>query len=303
MSSKKSRKALGKGLESLFSPTEEASEEQRAENKSDRQTVPLREIVVNPFQPRTDFDETAIAELAESIRNQGLIQPIVVRKSGSVFQIVSGERRFRAVGKLEWTDIPAIIREDIDDRKMLEIAIVENVQREDLNDIEKGVSYKRLLDDCGLSHKELSERMGKSRSAITNCIRLLNLPLSVQELLRKREISMGHARALLTVDNEELQRDIALKVVSQGLSVRAVESLAAQKKPTGTKPRSGASSASGAGGYKKYVSPWKEFFQAPVTIHKRKKGSGGKVEITFSGEKELEILTSAIKNAGSSDEK
>ncbi|ERP31128.1 ParB/RepB/Spo0J family partition protein [Chitinivibrio alkaliphilus] len=295
MSTKK-RKALGRGLEDLFSATGSDVPEDTTGIHGQEEEIPVSKIVVNPFQPRTDFDDTAIVELAESIRHQGLIQPIVVRRSGEVYQIVSGERRFRAMGRLGWERIPAIIRTSISDQKMLEIAIVENVQRVDLNDIEKGISYKRLLEECGLSHKELSERIGKSRSAITNCMRLLKLPAFVQDLVRKSEISMGHARALLSLEHAEEQVALAKEIVEKGLSVRAVEERVAANKQKPTPAKRSASALTETATH--CVEQWKEAFGSSVSLKELSQGRVA-VQVVFSSQEEFARSSQQITKASS----
>ena len=194
MANKKTRQALGRGLSSLI-PVYDA--EMVAEG--DILSVDIDSIMPNPFQPRKNFNKEEIGSLADSIRSQGLLQPIVLRKKGRGHEIISGERRLRAMRHLGEKRIPAIVKEKISDGKMLEMALVENIQREDLNDIELGKSYQRLIVECRLSHKDLSERIAKSRSAITNTIRLLKLPEKIQTLIRGGKISSGHARALLSI--------------------------------------------------------------------------------------------------------
>ncbi|MCL2844136.1 MAG: ParB/RepB/Spo0J family partition protein [Chitinivibrionia bacterium] len=220
------RKALGKGLSQLYGEIEG----QLADSGSSAQsTVSISAISPNPFQPRIDFNVEQIEELAKSIKEQGLLQPIVVRKiSEQKYQIVSGERRFRALKSLGEVDAPVIIRDDIDDKQMLELALVENIQRENLNEIETALSYQKLIDDCNYSHQELSERLGKSRASITNTLRLLKLPEVIQQMLRNQQISTGHAKALITVENPILQLELAQEVIKKTLSVREIEKKVSQ---------------------------------------------------------------------------
>ena len=218
MSKATQRKALGRGLSNLI-PTD--SEELGSNDNI--VSVAIDAIVPNPFQPRTYFNDEEIAGLAESIKNQGLLQPIVLRKKNSTYEIISGERRFRALKKLEYDKVPAIVKAKVTDREMLEMAIVENIQREELSEIEKAVAYQQLLLKCGLSHEQLSERVGKSRSAITNTIRLLKLPEEIQAMVRTGAISMGHARALLSIDDADKQLALAKRIISETLTVRDVE--------------------------------------------------------------------------------
>lgn len=220
MSNKSTRRALGRGLSNLI-PSSQTVE--TVESGDDVQNLSVASIRPNPFQPRLDFDDEEIKGLAESIENQGLLQPIVVRKKDNGFEIISGERRFRAFNSLKRETIPCLIKDKVTDREMLELALVENIQREQLNEIEKAIAYQKLLLECNYTHEQLSKQVGKSRSVISNSLRLLNLPDKVQQLLRKDEISMGHARALLSIDNETDQLELAEKIVKDNLSVRDIE--------------------------------------------------------------------------------
>lgn len=233
MNKQSKRKALGRGLSNLI-PTQS---EEVLENGTIVE-IELGNLTTNPFQPRIDFDDAEIRGLAQSITNQGLLQPIVVRKKVDGYQIISGERRFRAVTSLGWNQVPCIVKTNVSDREMLEMALVENLQRENLNDIETAKAYQSLLLECSLSHEELSQKVGKSRAAITNAIRLLKLPESIQVLVRSGLLNMGHARALLSIEDNSRQKDIADQVVELGLSVRQVEELAQSAKPGGRKQRS-----------------------------------------------------------------
>jgi ParB family chromosome partitioning protein len=219
---------LGRGLNALI--------EGSYEKKSDRLglvphpvnsvgLIPVGHIEANPYQPRTHFDQEALQELAESIKVQGIIQPVTVRQTGTnAYQLISGERRLQA-SKLAGLDtIPAYIRK-ADDQQMLEMALIENIQRENLNAIEIALSYQRLVSECNLKQEELGDRVGKNRSTVTNYLRLLKLPPDIQIGLRDTAISMGHARALISVDNPEQQLDLFHRIVAEELSVRRVEQL------------------------------------------------------------------------------
>jgi len=190
----------------------------------------IKSIETNPFQPRTNFEENALQELSDSIKQHGIIQPITVRKLGyDRYQLISGERRFRASQMAGLTDVPSYIR-IADDQEMLEMALVENIQREDLDPIEVSLSYKRLIDECNLTQEQLSEKVGKQRSTVTNFLRLLKLPAAIQKALRDREITMGHAKALINIDNEDRQLAIFALALEQDLSVRQIEDLARGEK-------------------------------------------------------------------------
>ncbi len=190
--------------------------------------LPLTKIETNPFQPREDFDETSLAELAQSILEQGIIQPLTVRKMGyDKYQLISGERRFRASKLAGIETVPCYIRV-ANDEQMLEWALIENIQRENLNAIEIAISYNRLIEECSLTQEELSKRVGKNRTTVTNYMRLLKLPAEIQAALRDASISMGHARTLINVEDQAKQLLITRKIISDELSVREVEKLVRQ---------------------------------------------------------------------------
>jgi ParB family chromosome partitioning protein len=229
------KSALGRGLSALLE--DDATDITRSGGLSGGAVGSISEIKIsqveaNPFQPRSRFESNALEELTESIRQHGVIQPVTVRKVGNdKYQLISGERRFRASQLAGLTMIPAYIRV-ANDQAMLELALVENIQREDLNPIEVAISYKRLLDECDLTHEGLSEKISKSRSNITNFLRLLKLPPEIQMALTKGSISMGHARALINVDDRAKQLEIFERIIDEVLSVRDVENLARKaKKP------------------------------------------------------------------------
>jgi ParB family chromosome partitioning protein len=225
------RNALGRGLSALLNDSVNV-----APNKSEIGTsadvsmgsvneIKIAEIEVNPFQPRTDFDHTALAELADSIKLQGLIQPITVRKvSTHKFQLISGERRLRAAKLAGLTQIPAYVR-TANDQQMLEMALIENIQRENLNAIEVALSFQRMIEECNLKQDELGERVSKNRSTVTNYLRLLKLPPTIQASIRDGQISMGHAKALIPVEDSTKQLYIYQQIIQQELSVRKVEEL------------------------------------------------------------------------------
>ncbi len=231
MPKRSNKKELGKGIRALLKDID-SSEKKKidAVDSTDRnnpglKNIPLDFIERNPFQPRGNFDEEAIAELADSISVHGLIQPITVRRlHENAYQIISGERRLRAAGIAGLESIPAYVR-TADDQEMLEMALVENIQRENLNPIEIAISYHRLLDECDLTQEELSDRVGKNRSTISNYIRLLKLPPQIQAELKKNSLSMGHARALAGIQDLGKQLHIFKQIMEKSLSVRATEKL------------------------------------------------------------------------------
>lgn len=230
------RNALGRGLSALLENAEtditQPSGLSGGANLGSISEISISQIEANPFQPRSRFESNALEELAESIRQHGVIQPVTVRKMGNdMFQLISGERRFRASQLAGLESIPAYVRV-ANDQTMLELALVENIQREDLNPIEIAISYKRLIEECDLTHEGLSEKVSKSRSNITNFLRLLKLPPEIQMALAKGAISMGHARALISVEDPQKQIEIFERIVDELLSVRDVENLARKaKKP------------------------------------------------------------------------
>jgi len=232
------KKALGRGLSALLSDTpEEEKLEVDVTNPVGSHTpvthenlneIPLEEIETNPFQPRQYFDQEALNELAESIKVHGIIQPITVRRlSAHQFQLISGERRFQASKIAGLKAVPAYIR-TADDQQMLEMALIENIQRENLNPIEVALSYQRLISECNLKQEELGDRVGKNRSTVTNYLRLLKLPPDIQIALRDNKLSMGHARAIISIENSDSQLYVFKKILSEDLSVRKVEELARQ---------------------------------------------------------------------------
>ncbi len=231
------KRALGKGLSALL---ESASSDITSSNVGSLQgsqtvgsisSILISQIEANPFNPRTHFEEDALQELSTSIGEHGIIQPLTVRKLGrDKYQIISGERRFRASQLAGLTEVPCYIR-IANDSTMLEMALVENIQREDLNAIEVGLSYQRLIDECDFTQEKLGEKLGKSRSNITNYLRLLKLPIKVQVAVREGLISMGHARALVSAGDENKQEELLTHVLTDNLSVRGLEDLIKGKKP------------------------------------------------------------------------
>ena len=231
------KKALGRGLSALLSdtPEDEKLDVDVTSPARERETkvvtdsineILLSEIETNPFQPRQHFDQEALKELSESIKVHGIIQPITVRKfSNNQYQLISGERRFQASKLAGLTKIPAYVR-TADDQQMLEMALIENIQRENLNPIEISLSYQRLISECNLKQEELGDRVGKSRSTVTNYLRLLKLPPDIQIAMRDNKLTMGHARAIINVENPDSQLYIFKKTLAEDLSVRKVEELA-----------------------------------------------------------------------------
>ena len=240
MSSKK--KGLGKGLSALLENSDTDITLAAISGKADSASsvagsipqIPISQIETNPFQPRTSFEKEALVNLTSSIKVHGIIQPITLRKMGrGNYQIISGERRFRAAQIAGLEEVPCYIR-IANDQTMLEMAIVENMQREDLNAIEVSLSFQRLIEECDLTQEQLSEKVGKNRSTVTNYLRLLKLPLDIQAAIRDNKISMGHARALLSITDEEKQLSALANILEDNLSVRKVEELVKQQKSAGS---------------------------------------------------------------------
>lgn len=282
------RNALGRGLESLI-PMDDTP----ARGTSAINDINIEQIEPNPDQPRTNFDEDAIAELATSIREIGIIQPISLRKTGpDNYQIIAGERRYRAAKLAGLTSIPAYIR-TANDAELTEMALIENIQREDLNAIEIALTFKKLIDQYALTQERLSERIGKKRATVANFLRLLKLPAEVQLGLRDKRVDMGHARALLSISDPSLQLKLYNEILRHGLSVRRVEELA-KAYENGETPKSQPSAKTGTSRYKtgdfdllrKHLSAT---FNAPVQFTCDKAGKG-RITFSFSNDDELERL-------------
>lgn len=229
--SAKKNKALGKGLEAIFgnNVTDVIEQIQNGQNDvvpTTKETIPLKEIRPNPYQPRTVFDEEKLRELSDSIREHGVFTPVLVKKSIKGYDLIAGERRVRASKMAGLEEIPAIIV-DFSDEEMMEIAMLENIQREDLSVIEEAIGYQNMIGKLGYTQEELAKRVGKSREHITNTLRLLKLPSSVQKMVMDNELSMGHVRALLSLPEKDIVA-VARKAASEGMSVRAVEALVKQ---------------------------------------------------------------------------
>lgn len=283
--------ALGRGLDALIS-----TESVRPQGSSTINEIPLEQIEPNPNQPRREFDEDALQELANSINEIGIIQPITLRQvEDNKFQIIAGERRWRASQLAGLQAIPAYIR-TIKDESIMELALVENIQREDLNAIEIALAYEHLLSAEGMTQERVSERVGKSRTAITNYLRLLKLPAQVQMALQKKEIDMGHARALLAIDSPSLQIKLFREIQKHGYSVRKVEELA-QKLKNGEDIQSGkktiATKAAMPEGVTRIRQRLSDFLDTKVQMTCSPKGKG-KISIPFANEEELARIMAAF---------
>jgi ParB family transcriptional regulator, chromosome partitioning protein len=277
------RDRLGKGLGALLGQYLEP----HAEDAEVRR-VKLAAVVPNPLQPRRTFSDQELEELAASIRENGLLQPLVVRPAPGTtdrFELVVGERRFRAVTKLGWEDVPVLVR-DASDETLLVLALVENLQREALNPLEEAEGYRSLVDRFGMSQADIAKAMGKDRSTVANLLRLLNLPPSVRKLVESGELSMGHARALLAVDDVVRAGELARKAVREGWSVREMERQAAQE-GTGTAPKRKKASRPVDPVVRALEEALQESLSTRVAIKRGRKGKGV-IEITFHGSEDFE---------------
>lgn len=283
MGAQKKYSSLGRGLDALIS-----TDTVKTEGSSSISEIAISKIKANPKQPRREFDPEALNELAESIKEIGIIQPITLRKmDDGTYQIIAGERRFRASQLAGLTSVPAYIR-TADDENVMEMALIENIQREDLNAMEIALAYQHLLEEYDLTQERLSERVGKKRTTIANYLRLLKLPAQIQMALKNRELDMGHARALLSLDNPVEQIQLFQDIQLLGYSVRKVEEIV--KKSKEPRKNKEAKSASEFDLLKKHLST---FFQTDVQLTCSPKGKG-KIAITFKDEAELERIISLL---------
>lgn len=299
-SNSKKRPALGKGLSALL---ESSATDITSRELSDSSVLgsvamlPVDHIEANPFNPRTHFEEKALEELSESIATHGIIQPLTVRKLGrNRYQLISGERRFKASQIAGLKEVPAYIRV-ANDQAMLEMALVENIQREDLNAIEVALSYQRLIQECNLTQEKLGKQISKSRTSITNHLRLLKLPAKIQLAVREKEISMGHARALVALDDEKKQLKIFDEIVENNLSVRQVEELIRDGKTSSTnskkekdKPKHKVTEIQN-----EFADRFSDKVAAKVQIKKQPNGNG-KVIINFNSEVDLNRIIEILND-------
>lgn len=287
------RNALGRGLGALLSADEAAAVVAQA---TTNWMIPVNQIEANPYQPRTDFEEVALRELADSIKIHGIIQPLTVRKlTEGQYQLVSGERRLRASKMVGLTEVPAYILE-ANQQGMLEMALIENIQRQDLNAIEVAISFKRLQDECQIKQEELGERVGKDRATVANYLRLLKLPPEIQLGIRNASLSMGHARAILGLQKTEQQLFVFRKAVAEGLSVRKVEALVREMNEEGgaTAPKVGKKEAEDNGAYKSVQDNLARRLEARVQIKANPKGKG-EIVIPFANTDDLNRLLDLLE--------
>ncbi|RZT97126.1 ParB family chromosome partitioning protein [Ancylomarina subtilis] len=286
------KSALGRGLGALIDDRDDVQTRPSRQEHELSNEIELSKIEVNPFQPRTQFDEDALNELAKSIKEIGIVQPITVRKLNSnSFQLIAGERRFRASKIAGLTKIPAYVRLAEDD-KMLEMALVENIQREDLDSIEVAISYQRLIDECDLTQESLSDRVGKKRSTISNYLRLLKLPAEIQKGIREKLILMGHARALVNVESMESQLSIFKMAVDQELSVRKIEELVREAN-NGSPVKEKARPTRLAEEYESLKEHLSKHFDSKIDLKRNDKGKG-KIIIPFKSDDDLERILGVL---------
>ena len=323
------KKGLGRGLDALFPEkpaekkpvpkpiTKEVNPKQEAESvkttvpasdkkemtadaptevKKTEMLVKISKVEPNRTQPRKQFDEDALVELSESIKQFGILQPLLVSDKGDYYEIIAGERRWRAAKLAGLKEVPVIIKE-FNDQQVVEISLIENIQREDLNPVEEAMAYKRLIDEFHLKQDEIAERVGKSRTAVTNAMRLLKLSEKVQQMLIDEMITAGHARAILSIADKEKQESIAMKVFDEKLSVRETEALVKRMlEPPKTAKKSKFSSAEDAI-YESLEEKMKSIMGTRVQIH-RKKNDKGKIEIEYYSKDELERIIDLFESIG-----
>ena len=277
------QKGLGRGLNAIFGSD---NIEVKAKPMEKMAEIKLSDIIPNPTQPRTEFDEEALEELADSIRQLGLIQPITVKREGEKYIIISGERRWRASAKAGLENIPAYIRE-VDDTTLHAMALVENIQREDLNAIEISLGMQRLVEECGLTQEALAERLGKKRSTVANYLRLLNLPDEVQFAIKGGLISMGHAKAIAAVDSKAKQLSLLKRCIKSNLSVRQLEEMVRLSSEKKQKVAAPIIDEEYPESYSRLVEYLEKFFSQDIAI-KRGKNGGGKIIIDFSSDADIE---------------
>src|ERR1051325_5215317 len=277
------RRVLGRGLSALLSDTAPTTSEELLE-------IDIDLIEPSPAQPRTHFDEGRLEELAQSIRSNGIVQPLLVRQRGARYQLVAGERRWRAAQRAGLQRVPAVVRA-IPDDKLLELALIENIQRQELNAIEEAHAYKRLIETLGLTQETVAQRVGRDRSFVTNYLRLLRLPEDIQSLVEEEKLSMGHARALLGVDDADIQRRVARNIIDQSLSVRKTERaikriIAGASPATATLPAPKRDDANIRAAENKL----RRRFGTQERVMPSQTGAGGKIEIEYYNNSDLDRL-------------
>jgi ParB family chromosome partitioning protein len=298
----KKRTGLGRGLGALLEDSDGGGLQARhpsdfagsLEGMNLMDEIALELIETNPFQPREYFAPEALQELAESIRVQGIIQPITVRKiSAKKYQLISGERRYQASKMAGLKTIPAYVR-TADDQQMIEMALIENIQRENLNAIEIALSYKRLMEECDLKQEDLGARVGKNRSTVTNYMRLLKLPPHIQVAIRDGKLSMGHARCLVSLEDVSLQNALFLKAIAEDWSVRRLEDAVRQSGNIDTVASGSSTTTVSAQDLQAWQATLKSFFKSPVTLKMNDKGEG-EIKLIFKSKEELLTILNKVQ--------
>lgn len=284
------RPDLGKGIRALLENMDSSLSNDAAILNS-TSNIPLDQIEVNPFQPRHDFDEAAMQELSDSIKVHGVIQPITVRKIGvRKYQLIAGERRLRAAKMAALAEIPAFLR-SADDEQMLEMALIENTHREDLNAMEVAINYKRLIDECNLKQEDLAEKVGKNRTTVTNYLRLLKLPPEIQQAIKNKSITMAHARAIISIEDPLVQLHIYKETLKRDLSVRAVEELA--REFTGGKKSAVKKHETLPHAYQRIQDGISSHLATKVLIRRKRLGKG-EIIVSFFSDSDLERLAELL---------
>lgn len=287
------KRGLGRGLNALINTGPDIEVKEKSKDNSDNKEVFVNISLVEPNrnQPRKEFDKEALSELAASIKQYGILQPIMVQKNGDMYEIIAGERRWRAAKEAGLKEVPVIVR-DYDKQKIMEISIIENIQRENLNPIEEAMAYQCLMEEYGLKHDELADKVSKNRSTITNSMRLLRLSENIQQMIIDGKISTGHAKVLLSVENKEEQEKIAAELISKSLSVRELEKLV-KKYIKPKKKKENKETVDYSLFYKEYEDKLKDILGTKVQINTKDKNKG-RIEIDYYSAAELERIVELL---------
>jgi len=286
-------KRLGKGLGALIPEMTTVSPTVQSERTLE---IAVARVKPNPFQPRATFDPAALAELKQSISANGIIQPITVRETSDGYELIAGERRLRAASELGFDQIPAYILDVKSDQEMIELSLIENIQRENLNAIDEANGYNTLISECALTQDEVARRVGKDRSTITNFLRLLKLPMQIQESLIAEDITQGHARALLAIEDKADQISLWKQTLKQKFSVRKLENLIKHTKQSGrnSKRKTSATARSLPPFFMELESKLRDTFGTQVRIHENPTGKGGKIEIEYYTDDDVERISGVL---------
>lgn len=287
------KRGLGRGLNALINTGPDIEVKEKSKDNNDNKEVFVNISLVEPNrnQPRKEFDKEALSELAASIKQYGILQPIMVQKNGDMYEIIAGERRWRAAKEAGLKEVPVIVR-DYDKQKIMEISIIENIQRENLNPIEEAMAYQCLMEEYGLKHDELADKVSKNRSTITNSMRLLRLSENIQQMIIDGKISTGHAKVLLSVENKEEQEKIAAELISRSLSVRELEKLV-KKYIKPRKKKENKDTVDYSLFYKEYEDKLKDILGTKVQINTKDKNKG-RIEIDYYSASELERIVELL---------